>query len=678
MARSYQIQKLITGTTYIVRMSSTNDRGPGRVVTASPSELFIPMQVPGGATALTVYTKPLSSSELYVNYSKPLSDGGAPVQGYKIEWDTSSSFGSSGTKEVRCPRYDVKEVQELRIKLPSGDTSGLKTSVGSAGTFRLALTRNGATEKTGIIRPDEVPMAVDEVSSISPTTNNVATCNKVICSQCTNGYPNCKGSIQSRLQDLPNIGKVHITRTAHQHPGEYSWSITFMTDLGNIPALQVIDNSVVTNNNNSALVTITTIGDGVTFPPCTGQQLITGLVQGSMYFIRVTAFNQMGYGLAVYSKPSAQKPMVVPGVATGVTLQVVDGTSMRVFINPPQDDGGDTVTKYMVEWDIYSNFSSGLNSSALGQHEVTNLAGGAPFIYTIPSLTTGIDYYARVSCYNQMGYGLPTPSSPPYEHPRRLPTAPTSVKLGVTSNSKLTVSFQLPTDIGGDPISHFKVEWDRISNFQSKHSLPHKGEVEVDATKHRSYTISPEVGLSENIVYYVRVSAKNLVGYGATQWPEPAFSAPTLQVAGKISTALVKPQSGVAGNLTVMWNYPRVPAHGLFCGGGGPDNVTLPDLCPVGMGSGQQADGGTPILSYKVEWDTSEWFNSTDPLPEHGHYVVTNLAGGEPYQHTIPNLTPTKKYYVRVFVFNARGDSAACDKSGLLCDGPRLSAIPSG
>ena len=88
-------------------MSSTNDRGPGRVVTASPSDLFIPMQVPGGATALTVYTKPLSSSELYVNYSKPLSDGGAPVQGYKIEWDTSSSFGSSGMKEVRCPRYDV-------------------------------------------------------------------------------------------------------------------------------------------------------------------------------------------------------------------------------------------------------------------------------------------------------------------------------------------------------------------------------------------------------------------------------------------------------------------------------------------------------------------------------------------------------------------------------------------
>merc|ERR1711959_741 len=157
-----------------------------------------------------------------------------------------------------------------------------------------------------------------------------------------------------------------------------------------------------------------------------------------------------------------------------------------------------------------------------------------------------------------------------------------------------------------------------------------------------------QVGLSESITYYVRVSAKNLVGYGATQWPEPAFQQPTLQVPGMISTAHAAPQTGVAGNLSVTWNYPRVPAHGLFCGGGGPQNLTLPDLCPTGMGSGQQADGGTPILSYKVEWDTSKWFNSTDPLPEHGFYRVTNLAGGEPFRYTIPNLTPTKKYYVRI------------------------------
>ena len=55
------------------------------------------------------------------------------------------------------------------------------------------------------------------------------------------------------------------------------------------------------------------------------------------------------------------------GPPTGVTLQVVSATSLRVFMNPPQDDGGDTVTKYKVQWDLYSNFSS----SYLGEHEIT-------------------------------------------------------------------------------------------------------------------------------------------------------------------------------------------------------------------------------------------------------------------------------------------------------------------
>ena len=128
----------------------------------------------------------------------------------------------------------------------------------------------------------------------------------------------------------------------------------------------------------------------------------------------------------------------------------------------------------------------------------------------------------------------------------------------------------------------------------------------------------------------------------------------------------------------MIWNYPRVPAHGIYCGGGGPANLTLPDSCPPGMGRGTEADGGTPVLSYKVEWDTSEWFNSTNALPEKGFYEVTNLAGGEPYQYTISGLTKTKRYFVRLFAYNARGDSAACDKTGLNCDGKRLSGIPDG
>ena len=115
---------------------------------------------------------------------------------------------------------------------------------------------------------------------------------------------------------------------------------------------------------------------------------------------------------------------------------------------------------------------------------------------------------------------------------------------------------------------------------------------------------------------------------------------PRLQVPGNNPRQRYLVQKVAVKELTVDLESSQMPMA-FTGGGGGPSNLTLPDSCPPGMGRGTEADGGTPILSYKVE-DTSEWFNSTNALPEKGFYEVTNLAGGEPYQYTIPDLTKRK------------------------------------
>ena len=666
--RTYQIQQLVTGTEYYVRLSASNARGFGAQTVSFPESIIPPYQVPGSPTAITVETKPQSNDQLLVNYVPPLSDSGTEIMQYRIEWDTSSTFGSAISKEVRCPTWPVNEIQQVSILPPAG---GVVTN----GTFQLELTYNGVTEISGVIEWDERAEASDEIAA-GAATNDVASC--TACSTCT-GFPACKGSLQSQLHRLANVPQnaVHVQRTAGagaaNGAGGYTWSITF-AEIGNVPAM-VVKNAQVMTTHGPAQVELTQVGDGALYPDCTAQQTISGLVQGTPYFVRLSAFNQVGYGLPAYSTPASQKPMVVPGPPTGVTLQVVSATSLRIFTNPPQDDGGDTVTKYKVEWDRASNFTT----SNFGYHELTMLSGGAPFIYTIPSLSMGERWYVRVAAYNQMGYGPYQTASPEYEVPRRLPTAPTNVRLGVTATNKLTVAFDLPGDIGGDAISHFKIEWDRVSNFQSRHALPHKGEVEVSAVTERSYTISPPGGLSENVVYYVRVSARNRVGYGAVQWSEPPFALPSYQIPGAVSSLSVAPQAGVAGNLTVQWNYPRVPSHGLFCGGGGPNgSVALPPMaCPTGMGRGTEADGGTPIQQYTIEWDTFTTFNSSDAA-HNGKAIITNLQGGEPFSYTINSLTSHKNYYVRVSAHNAQGESAMCNKNALLCDGAVAVAMPDG
>jgi hypothetical protein len=279
---------------------------------------------------------------------------------------------------------------------------------------------------------------------------------------------------------------------------------------------------------------------------------------------------------------------------------------------------------------------------------------------------------------NSQGYGPFQASSPASEHPRQLPSSPTNVKLGITSNSKLTVSFDLPADIGGDAITKYKIEWDKSFTFNSLSALPDKGSAEVLASTEKSYTISPVAGLNPTTVYFVRVSAGNAVGFGTNQFSAPSSAIPANQIPGKPSTVSVATVTGTPGSLLVSWNYPRVPAHGIFCGGGGPSS-TNPSACPSGMGSGTQADGGSAITKYMVQWDTNSFFNSSNAYPDKGSFDVTNLAGGEPFSYTITSLGGTSSYYyVRVYAYNSIGMSQPCGFQSLLCDGAELKAIPSG
>ena len=173
-------------------------------------------------------------------------------------------------------------------------------------------------------------------------------------------------------------------------------------------------------------------------------------------------------------------------------------------------------------------------------------------------------YGFSLSTLKDSGALRPSPSS---EYPRQVPTTPTSVRLGVTSGTKLTVSFATPTNIGGDKVTKYLVEWDRSSSFASLLSAPHKGSVELYGSQNHSYTIN---NLASQQIYYVRVSASNAVGYGPVQTASPPFAAPFNVLPGKISSATIAPTT--SSSLTVAWNPPLVPDHGIFCSGGGEDS----------------------------------------------------------------------------------------------------------
>jgi hypothetical protein len=367
------------------------------------------------------------------------------------------------------------------------------------------------------------------------------------------------------------------------------------------------------------------------------------LVLGEYYYARVLAFNSIGFSLPQVA-PSAQKPMVVPGPPTSVVLTTVSKCDLRVSFNPPDSDGGDTITEYLVEYSKYSDFRNVMSTS------VTYLEGGAPFFKTLMDLEQGVFYFIRVSAKNSQGYGASSASTPSSLQPYEASSAPTNVVLAVTSNSMLTVSFSPPVSNGGDTVDSYIVEWDTTPNFNGIVSKPHKDQVELDATDFSSYTIPY---LTEGRSYYVRVFAVNSAGPSIAANAIPISAKPALQIPGKPHT-ITATGGSLSGEIFVQWQRPRIPWHQIPCSG----TKASPDDCPTAIGGGLPvSSGGTPITEYLVAYNEVADFSGLDA----GEHTTTGSS------FTIPNLTPGRTYYIRVLARNSMGSGQFCSHTESNC-----------
>eukprot|EP01041_Mallomonas_annulata_P013627 gene13627-28942_t len=217
------------------------------------------------------------------------------------------------------------------------------------------------------------------------------------------------GSVESKLEMLSQAIKagVAVDRDEPDSTNGMVWRITFLDDSPPDPYnfnLGVNASFLQTAKGNVGTVSITQLAVGKVFSSCTGSQTVPtdkALTNGQYYYGRVFSVNEVGFSLAEIA-PIPEKPMVVPGIPTSVVLSVVSDTEMRVKFNPPDSDGGDTITSYLVEYSTRSDFSDAFNSW------VSYLTKGPPFAKTIQGLTKGVSYYVRVSAGNSQGYGDPT------------------------------------------------------------------------------------------------------------------------------------------------------------------------------------------------------------------------------------------------------------------------------
>ena len=288
---------------------------------------------------------------------------------------------------------------------------------------------------------------------------------------------------------------------------------------------------------------------------------ITGLDNGSSYYVRVTARNFVGDGPA--STLMSGTPSTTPGAPdiTGVTPG--DG-SLMVAWNAPADTGGANITGYTIEWKLSTA------PSWTGADSAPDPDNASP--YTVTGLTNGNEYNVRVMAANMNGGGVwsseesATPRAPK-------PGAPTITSL-THGDRSLTVAWEPPS---GADITSYKIKWRAFGGAFG---------VGLQANRFARQATIPN--LTNGILYEVQVIAGS----------DSGDSDPSDIMRGTPSTTPGAPAiTGVTpgdGSLTVAWTAPT-------------------------------DTGGAAITGYTIEWklsSTPSWEGADSDVDNASPYTI--------------------------------------------------------
>lgn len=328
----YTIEGLDLGQSYSVRLRARNEEGYGWVATATPASIRT-VEAPGKPEDVSLIV--MSNAMLKLVWSSPSSNGGSTVIQYRVDWDVDESFSNLATSGF----YHVLSVSDdegphfYNIVVPAASSWMPRYA-------RVRAYNSFAWSKPGLpvppsalpaLRPPGEPQGVTLlvtsgvdllVSWSAPSTNLVV-------------YGGDGGSaIEEYLVE---------------------WDTSAKFDSPSRRAVVAMP---------SALRYL--IG---------GRDLMTGeesteLEPGVTYYTRVSAFNEQGYGAVVATVPAyATTDDQVPTSPEIRGAETAGATSIAGLLGVPSRDGGETLTKYRLEWDVSDDFSHINGSSRAGGWE---------------------------------------------------------------------------------------------------------------------------------------------------------------------------------------------------------------------------------------------------------------------------------------------------------------------
>ena len=622
---SRRITGLVNGTEYFVRVVAVNGVGEGPWSSVASST---PAVLPGPPQGVAV--KPADGS-ITATWQAPASTGGSPITGYKVQWRAEGEGYDSGRQAV------ITGLDDLSHEI-TGLNNGTKYHTR---VIAVNAVGDGAPAQELAATPVTIPAAPASVAaargdrSVTASWEAADDGGSVVTryrvqwragddefedsdSQVTVGG----GVLSRRITGLTNGTEYWVRVRATNGVGDGPWSASASAVAATVPGAP---GSVVTGRGDRSIsvtwqapsasggLAITGYkvqwrADGETYDEASRQAVvtdlvdltheITGLVNGTKYFVQVIASNDAGDGTA--SAQGSATPATLPGAPGDVTLETRDrslGVSWEAAA-----DGGSVVTGYTVQW------RAGDDEFEDSDSQVT--VGGGVLSRRITGLTNGTEYWVRVRAANSVGDGPWSASASAVA--ATVPGAPRSVSV-VPGDGSITVSWLAPDADGGSDIAEYVVEWRA------------EGE-EFSDTERRLTTVDVSQQISDltnGAEYWVRVRAVNAAGTGPAATvsgvPRTVPAAPG-DISITMSTALV---------MLVSWDPP-------------------------------DDDGGSSVTGYRVQWKG----------PGQEYSEIERLVTVTSPRHQIAGLTKGEEYTVGIAAVNAVGRGPAAEASAVVDDPP--------
>ncbi|WP_372631046.1 fibronectin type III domain-containing protein [Cohnella sp.] len=435
---------LTYGENYTFSVSAKNSAGTS--VSSVASNEITPLGLAPDAPANVTATAGNGSAS--ISFDPPANDGGSPITGYVVTSNPGGFTATGSASPITVTGLTNGENYEFTVVA----TNAVGDSVASSPSNAVVP----APVAPGIPTNVTAAAGVGEATvSFDPPTSD-------------GGSPITEYVVTSIPDGLTGTGAASpITVTGVTYGVNYTFTVTAKNVAG-VSAASAPSNPInplafapdaplnvtATAGNGSALISfdppggdggspitnyvVTSSPGGYTASGGSSPITVTGLTNGESYTFKVAASNAAGASVA-----SAPSNAIVPTpLAPDAPTQVVAVPGIRgaiVSFDPPDNDGGSSITEYAV-----TASPGGLTAT------------GSASPIQVTGLTYGVNYTFTVTAKNGAGISVASAPSSEMTPLAFAPDAPTNVTASA-GNGSAVIRFDPPGNDGGSPITEFVV-----------------------------------------------------------------------------------------------------------------------------------------------------------------------------------------------------------------------------